>query len=180
MKKAKITKQKIKQEKQIETSEYSIKNLIIIIASLVVIFVVFYFITTLVVKPQENDLENNEVSEFDFSFTKILMNHLLDRDEKEYYVIATKKSESNKTNYKVIYNNYISDYKNQENSLTFYCVDLSETINKSYLGEEVNISNNITKLKITDDTLFKIKNGKIDEYFVGNKDIIKALSGLIR
>ena len=108
MKKAKITKQKIKQEKQIETSEYSIKNLIIIIASLVVIFVVFYFITTLVVKPQENDLENNEVSEFDFSFTKILMNHLLDRDEKEYYVIATKKSESNKTNYKVIYNNYIS------------------------------------------------------------------------
>jgi len=42
----------------------------------------------------------------------------------------------------------------------------------------LNISNEISELKLNDETLFKIKNGKIEEYFVGSKEILKALSTL--
>ncbi len=183
MKKAKITKQLKKKEKPIETSEYSLKNLVIIIVSLLVIFALFYLITTLIVKPASKDYLDNS-NEYQFNFTKIILNHLLDRPEDEYYVIAVKKSDSSEVNqnanYKVIYSKYIQDYRSKEDALTFYNVDLSELINKSYVKDETNITDNLNELTLSDDVLFKIKKGKIDKYYVGSENIIKALSDLTK
>lgn len=180
MKKGKITKPVKKQEILMESEEYSAKKLLKIIVTLVIIFGVFYLITTFVVKPITNDkTETPTVTDFDF--TKITLNHLLDRKENEYFVIATKKSNgslvNSSANYKIIYNNYINDYKKQEEALTFYNVDLDDAFNKNYLGE-TNISNDLSELKLNEDVLFKIKNGKIKEHYIGSSEIIKALSKL--
>ena len=176
MKKAKIAKNNKKQKLEVEKDSYSIKKLLLIILVLVVIFGIFYLITTLFVNPIDESDISNGITEFDT--TKITLNKLLSRKENEYYVLATKQRENNKTDYQIIYNNYINEYSSSDNSLKFYYVDLSDALNKNYIGEKTNITDELSKLKLNEDTLFKIKEGKIEEYFIGNSQIIKELSSL--
>ena len=180
MKVAKIKKQVKKQDiNSVET--YSLKSMIKILVTLLVIFGIFYFITVLLVdnRKEENE-DNNAVSVIDSS--KIILSQLLNRKEDEYYVIATKeslyKSSYIKTNYVEFYNNYINSYKQQENSVAFYYVDLDNALNKNFIGEKLNISNNIEQIKLNDEVLFKVKDGKIKKYYVGKDEILDELSKL--
>ena len=175
MKVAKIKNNK-KQETVLDNQEYSLKKILITLITIIIIFLCFYFITTLVIKPIEN--KKNEVNVIDS--TKILLNHLFDRKEEEYFVLAIKnnKSSINKINYNEIYNNYIKDYKSKENALEFYTVDLNSALNKNFISENTNITDSLNELKIGDEVLFKIKDSKIEEYFIGHSEIIKKLSSL--
>lgn len=177
MKAARI--KKINKEKEKLTGEeYSIKKLLILIILITAVFFLFYFITTLLVKPTLE--KNDSVEQADSS--EISLNHLLDKEETEYYVIAIenniKSSSLTNVNYAELYNKYINDYSNKEDALKFYTIDLNASINKKYLDENMNITNNLSELKLNDETLFKISNGKISEYYVGKDEIIKALSNL--
>ena len=180
MKKAKIVKTTKKKEKVSEQESYSLKNLIRIIIILLVILSVFYFITTLVIEPVEQGKSNTQQTEVDA--TKITLNNILDRSEKEYYVLATMESLYDNINseikYLELYNNYITEYSSLENALPFYNVDLDDALNKNYIGDKLYISNDISEIKLNDEVLFKIKNKQIDEYFVGSKDILEVLSDL--
>lgn len=177
MKVAKI-KNNNKKQVEIENEQYSLKNMLIIIITLLVIFGIFYFITTLIVKEPNNE-ENAPVV---LDSSKITINQLLNRNNDEYYVIATKESlyESSymQTNYVELYNNYINSYKQKENSLEFYYIDLDDALNKNYLSDKVNISNNLSELKLNDEVLFKIKGNKIEESYIGKEEIIGKLSSL--
>ncbi len=175
MKKAKLVKNNKKQE-IIEKDSYSLKSFLLIILVLVIILGIFYFITTLVVKPVNPTDNDNGVTIIDE--TKITLNNLLNRKEKEYYVLATKQNNNAQANYQTLYNNYINEYKKQEGALTFYNINLNDALNKSYISNELNISNDLSELKVNDDILFKIKDNKIEEYFAGNKNILKGLSTL--
>lgn len=179
MKTARIRNNNKKEQKEvIIEEEYSLKKMIMIIVSIILIFLVFYLITTLVVKPVKENNKNNNITEIDS--TKITLNHLLDRKESEYYVLATKSSlyDSLNINYETIYNQYITDYSKKENSLTFYKSNLDDALNKGFIGEEINITENLEELKLNDEVLFKIKDGKIDSYSVGHSEIVKVLSEL--
>ena len=180
MKKAKLIKANQKQEINDIQESYSIKNLIKIILILVIVFAVFYFITTLVVKPAKGTVQNNAVAEIDS--TKITLSHLLDRSEEAYYVLVTKESLYNsfnsKINYSEIYDKYISDYSKKEESLPIYKVDLDNALNKNYVSDEFNISDNVNEIKLNDEVLFRIENHKIKDYYVGSEDIVKTLSEL--
>lgn len=178
MKAAKIRNNKREEIKKAEEN-YSIRKMIMIVIIVSLTFFIFYFITTLVVNPVEEANENN-VAEIDSS--KITLNNLLDRKEEKYYVLATKKIESpsgySQVDYNDIYNGYIDNYNSVLGILKFYRVDLDDALNKSYYSEELNITDNLEELKINDDILFKINNGKIEEYFVGSSKIVEALSKL--
>ena len=149
MKKAKLKNNLEKHQKPVVENEFSIKKLLVTIVILVLVFAIFYFITTLVIKPtveEQNDEVNTEADS-----SKIIFNHLLDRKEKEYYVLATMKSKYlDQINYDTLYNKYISDYSNSEDSLKVYRVDLDDSL----------------------------KDGKIEHYYVGNTEILDALSEL--
>lgn len=163
-----------------EKNEYSLKKMISIIIVLLIILVAFYFITILVVKPVKDDNIDNSITEI--NSTKITLNNLLNRSEDEYYVLVTKESLydaiNSKIDYTQLYNNYINEYSSLENALQFYNVDLDDALNKNYVGDELNISNQINEIKLNNEVLFKIKNKKIDEYFVGSSEILKVLSNL--
>lgn len=177
----KVAKIKQKQKKEIINSEevYSLKRMIKIVIALLAIFCFFYFITILLVDNKKSD-ENNSVSVIDSS--KIILSQLLTRNEEEYYVIATQSSlyDSSyiETSYIKFYNNYINTYSQKEDSLKFYYVDLDSALNKNYLGEDINITNDIEKLKLNNEVLFKIKKGKIEKYYVGKEQILDKLSSL--
>lgn len=176
MKKAKLIKNNKKQETQIEKDSYSLKSFLLIILVLVIILGIFYFITTLVAKPVNPVDTNNGITIIDE--TKITLSNLLNRKEKEYYVLATKQNNNTQANYQTLYNNYINEYKKQEDALTFYNINLDDALNKSYISDKLNISNDLSELKVNDDILFKIKDNKIEEYFAGSKNILKELSTL--
>ena len=181
MKKAKIAKTVEKEKISDELETYSIKNLLLIVLILVLVFSIFYFITTLVVKSSKQDATTQK-NIIEIDSTKITLNHLLDRNEHEYYVLATKESLYNnlgiKTNYVELYDKYINDYSKNTESLKFYKVDLDDALNKNYIGNNTNISDNLEELELSDEVLFKINNGKIDKYFIGSEDILKTLSSL--
>lgn len=178
MKVAKIRKSSQK-EQQIQEETYSIKGMIKILIILLLIFGIFYFITTIFVK-EKNISEENSTTVIDNS--KIILNQILLQKEREYYVIATKKSlyDSSyiQTDYIRLYNEYINKYSQEEGSLKFYYVDLDDALNKKYFSDKLNIVNEISKLEINDEVLFKIKNKKIEKTYIGKDKIIDKLSRL--
>lgn len=181
MKAAKLRKSNKKEDnKKVIENEFSIKKMIITTVIIVVIFLIFYFITSLVVKPIKETNKDNTVTEIDS--TKITLSNLLNRKESEYYVLAIKESMYENSysdiSYTEIYDNYILDYSKNESALTFYRVDLDDALNKNFISEELNISNELSSLKINDEVLFKVKNGEIKNYYVGNSNIVKALANL--
>ena len=177
MKKAKIKKQVEKKEVEIQ-DEYSLKGMLKIVAVILIVFGIFYFITTLFAKPVSNETKQNVV----IDTSKITLGQLLTREYDEYYVIAINESLYGSsyivTNYTEMYNKHISEYKQQENSLPFYYVDMTDGLNKKYISDELNITNDISKLKLNDEVLFKIKNGKIEKSYVGKDEILDKLSDL--
>lgn len=178
MKVAKI-KKNTKKQQSIQEETYSIKSMIKILIILLLIFGVFYFITTLFVK-NNSISEDNSKAVIDSS--KITLSQILSQKENEYYVIATKNSlyESSyaKTDYVVLYNEYINKYNQDEESLKFYFVDLDDALNKKYLSDNLNIVNKVSELKINDEVLFKIKDNKIEKSYVGKDKILDKLSRL--
>lgn len=172
MKTARIRK---KEEKKVEihNEEYSIKSMAKIIIIISVIFCLFYFVTTLIVKPTEK----NE-SEITLSENEILVSQLLNRKNEEYYVLAHKQSLYKKSGYMDVYNLYIKEYLQKEEILPFYYINLDNALNKKYYGEEMNITNDLTELKLNDEVLFKIKTGKIEKTYEGKDKIIDKLSRL--
>lgn len=176
MKVAKIKDKKTEKNNKIEIpeNEYSIKKIIITLVILIVVFFSFYFITMLVVKPHKEVKDNNNIP-VEFDSTLITLSQILDRKENEYYVLAS--SSDSKPNFNDIYNSYLSSYKDKEDALKVYKVDLSDSFNNGYKGE-TNITDNLNELKVNEDVLFKIKDKKIEKYFVGSTDILKELSEL--
>ncbi len=167
----KIKQKKIKQQPVTIDDNYQTKNMFIIIIIMIVLLVPLYFITTLVIgnnKKIENVKENTPVK---IQTEKILVGQLLNRLDSSYYVIAYKRD--NKMN--TLFNQYIKDYKNKENHLEFYKIDLDDGLNKGYIGDETNITDDLKDLKISDTVLFKIEDGKIDSYYIGNNDVVDFL-----
>lgn len=176
MKVAKLKNKNIKQNDKLELKpeEYSVKKILITLGIVIIVFLIFYLITTLVVKPAKKEEQKNDTY-VNFDSTLITLDHLLDRKDNEYYVLAIK-TDSKVNNYE-IYNRYITTYKAKENSLKIYNVDLSDSFNNRYIGES-NITDNLAELKVKEDTLFKIKDGKIEKHYIGSLEVSKALSEL--
>lgn len=179
MKAARIRNNNKKEEIKKVEDNYSLKKMILIVVIVAVTFVVFYLITDLVVDPVK---ETNEENITDIDSSKITVSQLLDRKEEEYYVLATKSLEApsghSMINYKEIYESYIKDYNSVLDAFKFYEIDLDDALNKVYNSDELNITENLEELKLNDDVLFKINKGKIEEYYVGNNEIIEILSTL--
>lgn len=172
MKTARIRK---KEEKKVEiqNEEYSIKSMAKIIIIISVVFCLFYFITTLIVKPAQT----NE-GKINLSDNEILVSQLLNRKDDEYYVLAHKQSLYKNSGYMDVYNLYIKEYLQKQETLSFYYINLDNALNKKYYSEEINITNNLDELKLNDEVLFKINKGKIEKTYEGKEKIIDKLSRL--
>ena len=167
----KIKKKVIKQKPVMTDDSYQFKNLIIIISTILLLIVSFYFITKLVLNNRKVEKEISNVSDVEIQKEKILVGQLLNRNKAEYYVIAYK----NDNQFISLFNTYIEKYSEKEDSLSFYRIDLDEGLNKNYISDEANISDDLKELKINDTILFKIKEGKIDSYYIGNENVLDYL-----
>ena len=185
MKAAKLRKTDYLTRKEEEEviEEYSVKSLVKIFIILLVIFGIFYGITYLVVKNKKAEITEEEPYAV-IDEEKITISNLLNQNKEEYYVLITKESLYNKkgsitSDYKKLYEEKINAYKQEhEDALSFYKADLDDAINKSYVGEKTNITSDMSKLKIADEVLIKVKDKKVEKYYVGHKAILDKLKRL--
>ena len=56
-----------------------------------------------------------------------------------------------------------------------YHIDLDDALNKTYLGSETNITDELNDLTISDTVLFKITDGQIESYYIGNDEVLNYL-----
>ena len=77
-----------------------------------------------------------------------------------------------------VYNLYINQYLQKDEFLPFFYIDLDNALNKKHYSEDSNITNDLLELKLNDEVLFKIKDGKIEKTYEGKDKIIEKLSKL--
>lgn len=107
--------------------------------------------------------KNTKVEQVDSSM--VIAGTMFNKEEdNEYMVLAYDMNDEKYDFYKAL----TSDYYGSEN---LYFMDLSSGFNTSIIAEKTNISNDLTKLKLSGPTLLIIKNDQITESFTDEKAI---------
>lgn len=157
------------------TQRDELKNLIIIIGAVIVIFLIFYVITTLI-NPKKEE-ESNQVVTETIQYEKILVGEMLNRDEKNYYVLVQNADNA----YNELYSAYLQMYVTKKTGNAYYLIDLEDEFNKNYIADETKISgNDISKYQFNDTVLIKVNKNKLDKVYTGHDDIVGALEKLVK
>lgn len=151
-----------------DDESFKIKNVIIILLIIMIVLVSFYFITKYVLEHKKDD---TPVAESVIDREKIIFGQIFNRPASEYYVIAYDSTGKSKD----IYNKYIDKYNSKDGSIKVYEIDLKDDFNKNYIANKSNIVSDIDNLKVSGDTLFKIKDKNIEMYKEGSNDISSYL-----
>ena len=69
----------------------------------------------------------------------------------------------------------IEKYNSKDSHIKFYEINLDDAFNKNFVSNKSNIVEDIDNLKVSGDTLFKIKDKKIEFYKEGTSDISSYL-----
>ena len=136
------------------SEENEIGKLIKIIIIVTIIFLAFYLLTILINKKEENVVKQP----VQIQYSEILLGNMLKQKENEYYVLIYDTEDL----YVNMYRDYLSYYKNNtKDALKYYTSVLNNPLNYRFIGEELNVDDNIDNLKVNETTLVKIKNHKI-------------------
>lgn len=158
----------IKDQKRIKSisvgseDENEIRRFIIIIVIILILVGIIYAVTELTTKKASTD-EEIVAGEIDYNILSIGM--LLNRPEKDYYVIMYDSENPDA----ILYSSMINKYNSKSNNLKLYYCDLGNSLNSKYynVGND-NKSNpkatKISELDLGDLTLVNVKNGKIANY----------------
>lgn len=146
-------------------------NFIKLIIIVSVIFLGFYGLTLII-----NDKDKaNEAAKVQFQNDVILIGNILNQQPEKYYVLIEKQDDDNN----ILYETYLSVYKNTEDANRAYFAELDNPLNSMFVSGESNLLvSNIEKLKLKDVTLLKISKGKIVEAYEGKDDVKLKLSKL--
>lgn len=150
-------KKQIKNSKNVDysTIDNGFKGPIFVIVIVCFILALFYLLTVVILN-KKDFVVNENVS---IQYSKIIAGESFDKKDKDYFVFYYPLSEHSD------YTDIVSHYREKENSIPLYVVDLSEGINKSVISDEENISvDHINDLKIKDSAIIRFKDGKVSDY----------------
>ena len=144
---------------------------IIIIVVLVLVIGGIYLITDKYIEKGSRNTTTGTVN-----YDKATIGTMLNRPYDEYYVIIYD-SKSHEASY---YSSLINKYKENEDALKVYFIDLNNELNRKYYNvNNDNISNksakSISELDLGDITLIKILNKEINDYIDDITNIEKIL-----
>lgn len=141
------------------STELDYQRVIKISVGVLIVLVLVYLVTALASgEIKFNKKEEEKITEIQYE--EILAGETFNRSANEYYVLFCNLSD-NFTNY---YLELIGTYKNKENSLPFYMVDIEKKANTDYVTNE---------LKIENPTIIKIKDSKIVDTIKGKDNVLK-------
>ena len=161
MAKTKKNIKNIKQNTYNNDTEISKLIKLIIVVSLIVL--IFYGLTVLV--NQEKEVENPDTPA-SIQYDEILIGNVLKQPNEEYYVMIYDDEDYDTS----LYSTYLDLYKQKDEAIRIYTSQLNNPLNQNFKAEESNLDiSDISDLKIQSSTLLKINDGKIEEFYEGEK-----------
>ena len=142
-----------------------IKSLIIITVVVVVIAVGLFFLT--------NYLNNKKTSNnTKIDYNTCIVGNMFNRPYNEYYVFLYSSTDKNASTYKGL----ITSYKDKDDALKIYYVDMNDKFNAAYLSEASNKKpTDVNEIKIKESALILIKDGKVEKYYESLEDYKNTL-----
>ena len=148
-----------KQNRVMVDEEIKVDSFFKIVAILLIILVVFAGITMWATRDKSKKTDTN------IQYTKIIAGSILNRSEDDYYVLVEAKGDENISTYESLINKYVA----KEDSKRVYIVDLSDSFNSNYVGEENKLDfENITDARFKETVLLHIVNNKISSTKLGD------------
>ena len=142
------------------------------------IFLAFYLVTWLFTDNSDKNEKEEEKPEVSIQYDEILMSNLLKQKDLEYYVLAYDAEDK----YYDSYNMYINTYSTQKDAKRVYTSVLSNGFKKKFYDKELKESvidaADISKLKLKDTSLIRVRRGTIRNVYEGHEEIINFLSTL--
>ncbi len=170
----KFNKKNKNAEKYISDESRELKNFIFILLGIIVLVLIVYGVSRIFVKDKETTTDN-EVIPGEVNYEIVSIGTMLNRIDKEYYVMIYDVEDPNAVLYSAIINKYASN----EKAKPIYFCDLGNKLNSSYYVGKDGKSNpdaqEIKDLALKDVTLIKVKNGKITKYIEEIDTIKKEL-----
>lgn len=144
-------------------------NIIKMLLIVLVVFGGFYLFTMYLVRDSKSDTDDSNVTDsMIISYDEILVGNSFDMNG-EYLVLYYDHSEENLESK---FTNLINQYKNKEDSLSIYIVDMNNALNTKYISDQSNSSpKSANELKIKGSTLIKFNNGNVVNYIEGEESI---------
>ena len=161
-----------KKDVDFNTEITTIGALKLIFAIVLILFVIYYILAVFVTK--EIDISNNNTNKETSTDTttitnKILAANIFEQKESTYYV-------------------YFYDFDDSENDLSslisnniddkLYKVDTSSGLNSKYVSDDAGNknANSIDDLKVISNTLIRVEDDKITEYYEGKSSIMDSIN----
>ncbi len=172
-----MSKKKTREQKtnfvEIATSgDMEVKKLIIFIVIIVVLFGAFYIISQFVDRSEDSTTSTQDEAAV-IQYDEIILGTLLEQSDGSYYVLVSD-PESGQT--QGVYEVYKSAYTSKEDALKVYTSDITSPFNQKYKADESNFEiDTISDLRIKGDTLIKVEDHQLTEYFEGKEEIINEL-----
>ena len=166
-----------KKERKINKIEYetamdsSIKNKIFIVIGILVFLLAFYLLIFYITNKNNPKKEDSDTKEkVTFSYDEILLGRSLSMQDDEYLVLFYDKSDEKQSE---IYDQLYKDYKNKEEHLSIYYVDMSSGLNKKFSTTEESNKNpsDVSEFLINGPTLIRVNNHIVQDYYEGEESI---------
>lgn len=158
---------------ELEEKNFFKKFIILLLVVLICGVIIYFFTRAFVSKDLFKEEKEEKATEVDISYDTAIVGTILNRPEKEYYVMVFDLSDNDAYNYYSIAVNYTRN----EESLPLYYVDLSSDLNKSHVSDKTVVENvDVKDMKFGEITLLKIKNGKISKALTDAEKIEKELT----
>lgn len=153
-----------------EESEMGMRTLIITFAVMIVLSLGAYYLTEGMIEKKKSEGENTTIAEIDYN--QILLGNIFDIKDKEYYVMVYDYEDKQIEFFDEIKQNYINTPQTK-----LYTSNLKEALNKTYISDISNPkAKTLNELKISQDTLIFIKDGKINKFLEGPNKIKEELN----
>lgn len=165
---------KIRKVSSLSDEAIEIRNFIIILLGIIIVVLAVYGISKLFVK-ENTDTTDDDVAGV-INYDVVTVGTMLNKPDKDYYVIAYD-SESPKA---VLYASIVNLYLAKEKSLNVYYLDLGNKLNSNYISKDGKTNPKAKKIEdllLGDLTLIKVKNSKITKY-IEELDTIKSEFGI--
>lgn len=152
--------------------EYS--KVIKITIGVIVVLALVYFVTALATgEIKFNNKKKVEETETNIQYEEIIAGQILNRNDKDYYVLLFNFTDTYASYYLSIKDTYVK----KDKALPVYIVDLEKDINKGIVAEDSkNIKtyvDNVNSLKVSNPTLIRIKDHKVVQSIEDRDKIIE-------
>lgn len=141
----------------------------------VVILAIVYFATAFATGEIKLGKEKEEVKESEIQYEEIIAGQIMNRIDKEYYVILFAYTSDEASTYLSLKQSYLQNTE----ALPVYLVDLDKNFNQSIIAKEdeeyKKKPNKVTDLKVNGTTILKVKDGKVTERIEGDDKVEEYL-----